>query len=55
MVSIMPIGAGSRADSARPILPTTLSTSGTLAMARSCVLLTSIACESEACGSSDGM
>ena len=47
MVSIMPIGAGSSADSARPILPTTLSTSGTLAMARSCVLLTSTACDSE--------
>ena len=32
----MPIGAGSSADSARPSLPTTLATSGTLAMARSC-------------------
>ena len=34
MLSIMPIGAGSKADSARPILPTTDSTSGTLAMAK---------------------
>jgi hypothetical protein len=56
MLSIMPMGAGSSADSARPILPTTLSTSGTLAIARSCLLLTSMACESEAaCGSSEGM
>ena len=36
MLSIMPMGAGSSADSALPSLPTTDSTSGTLAMARSC-------------------
>ena len=41
MVSIMPMGAGSSADSARPSLPTTDSTSGTLAIAMSCRALTS--------------
>ena len=55
MLSIMPMGAGSSAVSARPTLPTTDSTSGTWAIARSCVLFTSMACESEPCGSSEGM
>ena len=55
MLSIMLIGAGSRALSARPIFPTTVSTSGTLAMARSCLALTSMAGPSPVCGSSDGM
>ena len=41
MLSIMPMGAGSSADSARPSLPTTDSTSGTLAIAMSCRALTS--------------
>ena len=55
MLSIMPMGAGSSADSARPSLPTTISTSGTLAIAMSCLALTSIAGPRPACGSSDGM
>ena len=55
MLSIIPIGAGSSAESARPILPTTDATSGTAAIARSCALLTWIACDSEACGKSEGM
>ena len=49
------IGAGSRALSALPIFPTTDSTSGTLAMARSCFALTSIAGPSPVCGSREGM
>ena len=39
----------------RPIFPTTDSTSGTLAMARSCFAFTSIAGPRPVCGSSEGM
>jgi len=54
-VSIMPIGAGSRADSARPTLPTTVSTSGTLRMAMSWVAITFCTAESDPAGTSEGM
>ena len=55
MVSIMLIGAGSRADSDRPNLPTTLATSGTLSMARSCRAITCCTSVKEALGKSDGI
>ncbi len=55
MVSIMLMGAGSSDDSARPTLPTTSLTSGTVRMARSCCLITSSAMVSEADGKIDGM
>jgi hypothetical protein len=54
IVSSMPMGAGSRADSLRPALPTTSSTSGTWRMRAFCAESTSRACVSEAAGSSDG-
>ena len=54
-VSIMAAGAGSSADSARPILPSTFSTSGMSRMSVSCVCRISIACEKLAAGKSVGM
>ena len=54
-VSVMFTGAGSMALSARPILPTTLSTSGSCAMMLSCQRRISVALVREMLGSVMGM
>lgn len=55
IVSIMLMGAGSSADSARPILPTALSTSGTFRILAFCLAMIFWASDSDADGSSEGM
>jgi len=54
-VSVMLMGAGSVAVSARPILPTTISTAGSAAMMRSCSRMSSVALVSEMEGSAMGI
>src|SRR6185369_12525816 len=55
VVSAMFVGAGSVAVSARPILPTTISTAGSAAMMRSCWRITWVAVVKEMRGSVIGM
>ena len=54
-VSTMFTGAGSSAEAARPILPTTDSTSGIARRAMSCLRMMSMASPMEACGMVVGM